>query len=299
MSHSVQSSLSLFAPDAPAPTPVPRTVSGRRLAGFAFGIGTQALFAVTVVGLFSFLRYGVAASEKPWLLTDTLLALQFAIPHSILLHPTARRWMRPVISPEFHGAFFCICTCFSLMLMFGFWRGSDRVIWDLSGPAAHAALAGFFLSWAALLYSISLTGLGFQTGWNQWLHWYRSEKMPRREFVPRGAYRRLRHPVYLSFLGLIWFTPTMTWDHAVLTGLWTVYIMVGSVLKDQRLLFYLGDSYASYMQKVPGYPMMVTGPLARRRIDAHDCADSNSVPLTFTSNGGPRRATPDERQRRV
>ena len=43
-------------------------------------------------------------------------------------------------------------------------------------------------------------------------------------FEPRGAYLWMRHPVYLSFLGLIWFTPYMTIDRAVLTALWTVYI---------------------------------------------------------------------------
>lgn len=238
--------------------------SPSRLVGFIVGIGTQAFFAFTVVGLFSFLRYGVADSAQPWLLTDSLLALQFAIPHSIILHPKTRKFLRPWISPEYHGLFFCFCTCISLQLMFAFWQGSQVLIWDFKGVAADLMLVGFYGSWVALLYSISLTGLGYQTGWTQWLHWYRGEKMPRRNFVPSSVYHLLRHPVYLSFLGLIWFTPTMSADHAVLTGIWTVYIGIGSILKDQRLLFYLGDSYASYMQKVSGYPMMFVGPLARR-----------------------------------
>ena len=89
--------------------------------------------------------------------------------------------------------------------------------------------------------------------------------MPRRPFQATSVYRVLRHPVYLSFLGLIWFTPVMSLDHAVLTAVWTVYIFVGSVLKDQRLLFYLGSSYQDYMTRVPGYPGMLAGPLARRR----------------------------------
>lgn len=239
--------------------------STARLGGFIACIGTQAFFAFTVVGLFSFLRYGVADSAQPWLLTDSLLALQFAIPHSIILHPKTRKFLRPWISPEYHGLFFCFCTCISLQLMFAFWQGSPVLIWDFKGVAADLMLVGFYGSWVALLYSISLTGFGYQTGWTQWLHWYRGEKMPRRNFVTRSVYQWLRHPVYLGFLGLIWFTPTMSVDRAVLTGIWTVYVGVGSVLKDQRLLFYLGDSYASYMQKVAGYPMMFAGPLARRR----------------------------------
>ena len=52
----------------------------------------------------------------------------------------------------------------------------------------------------------------------------------------------------MSFLGLIWFTPRMTADHALLTAIWSVYIFVGSYLKDLRLEFYLGDTYREYAQ---------------------------------------------------
>ena len=93
---------------------------------------------------------------------------------------------------------------------------------------------------------------------------------------PRGAYLWLRHPVYLSFLGLIWFTPTMTADHAVLTGIWTTYIFVGSCLKDRRLLFYLGDSYRNYQAAVAGYPGMPLGPLARRPLAAPELSPNRS-----------------------
>ncbi len=240
-------------------------INVRRLAGFAFGIGAQALFAWTVVGLFSFLRYGIVSSHRSWLMVDSLLALQFAVPHSILLHPKTRSWLRQWLPGEFHGAFFCVCTCVSLLLIFCYWRSSPTMVWEFQGSAATLMLAGFYASWAALLYSISLTGLGFQTGWTQWIYWYKGDRMPRRDFEARSVYRIMRHPIYLSFLGLIWFTPTMSVDHAVLTAMWTVYIYIGSVLKDQRLLFYLGESYAEYMRSVPGYPLMRFGPLAKSR----------------------------------
>ena len=237
----------------------------RRVAGLAAAVGTQALFAVTVVYLFTFLRYGVDQQAGAWLIVDTLLALQFAVPHSLLLHPSTRKALSRWISSEFYGLFFCLGTCGSLAVVFCFWQACPTTIWDLSGVPEMLMLTGFFASWAGLLYSISLTGLGFQTGWTQWSHWYRKSKMPRRDFRPNSLYHWFRHPIYLCFLGLIWFTPRMTMDRAVLTGIWSVYIFVGSVLKDQRLAFYLGESYRNYQRQVPGYPLMLWGPLAKLR----------------------------------
>jgi hypothetical protein len=69
--------------------------------------------------------------------------------------------------------------------------------------------------------------------------------------------------VYLSFLGLIWLRPAMTLDHAILTSVWTPYIFIGSVLKDQRMVFHLGDRYRDYQSRVTGYVGMPAGPLAR------------------------------------
>jgi protein-S-isoprenylcysteine O-methyltransferase Ste14 len=159
-------------------------------------------------------------------------------------------------------------TCLTLLILFAGWQGSPRTFWNLQGPWRWLCDACFYLSWGTLLYSLSLTGLGYQTGWTEWWHWFRRRPLPRREFRPRGAYLWLRHPVYLSFLGLIWFTPRMSVDHAILTGIWTVYILVGSHLKDQRLAYYVGATYRHYQQQVAGYPLVFSGPLGRHPVEA-------------------------------
>ncbi len=239
-----------------------------RLAGFTFGITVQAVFAITVVSLFSFLRYGVQNNDVHWFATDLSLSLFFAVPHSLLLHPRISGILKRWIPSEFYGAFFCLCTCLSLFLIFSTWKTSGQVLWDLNGTAETIVLSAFFGSWISLFYSLYLTGLGYQTGWTPWMFWYRGEKMPRREFYPTGIYLWLRHPVYLSFLGLIWFTPCMTLDHALLTAVWTVYIFAGSILKDERLAFYLGESYRSYQRRVIGYPLITWGRLGKLKTDA-------------------------------
>lgn len=234
-----------------------------RAAGYVVGIGTQLCFAGTVCLLFPYLRYGGFQTGGNWLIVDIVLALQFAIIHSIILRPASRAVIAKVVPSQMYGNLFCFATCVNLWLIFAFWRVSDVVLWEATGWGKTAMLAGLYGSWVALFYSLWLTGLGYQTGWTQWLYWMRRQPMPRRNFVERGAYRWFRHPVYLSFLGLIWFTPTMTADHAVLTGIWSMYIFVGSCFKDQRLAYYLGEVYWEYASRVPGYPGMLVGPLGK------------------------------------
>jgi len=237
----------------------------RRTLGIAFGVATQAFFLVTIWFLFWFLKEDGSRGLGGSLGLDALLAIQFAGPHSLLLLPPVRQFLGKWIIREFYALFYCVATCVGLLVTIGFWRTSETVLWQLQGAANIAVQLGFYASWLALFYSLSLSGFGTQTGLPQWWHWVRRRPMPAPKFQPRGAYLWLRHPVYLSFAGLIWFTPRMTLDHAILTGFWTMYIFFGSMLKDLRLAYYLGDAYRAYQQRVPGFPGIPFGPLARRK----------------------------------
>ncbi|MBL8850968.1 MAG: hypothetical protein JNG89_14915 [Planctomycetaceae bacterium] len=237
----------------------------RRSLGILFGVANQMLFAYTVVHLFLFLNGGNVQATRGSLWIDAALALQFAIPHSLLLWPPVRARLRAWIAAEFYGCAFCTATCFSLLLMFWGWRSDARLLWEVEGTGRTIVRCAFLLSWGALVYSLWISGLGRQTGWTTWYAWLRRVTPPRPEFAPQSWYRWLRHPIYLSFLGLLWFTPTMSLDRAVLTAVWTGYIFVGSRLKDLRLEAYIGEPYRAYQSRVPGFPFVPFGPLGRRR----------------------------------
>jgi len=237
----------------------------RRIAGITFGVGNQFLFVITVWFLFWFLRDGaIGQSHDYWILQDCGLAILFAVSHSIMLVPKTRKLLTRWIPQPFYESTFCVVTCVSLLALFFGWRNSETVLWQADGVSQSAIRIGFYVCWVALIYSLALTGLGYQNGWTPFYYWLRNQKPPRREFKPRGAYKLIRHPVYLSFLGLVWFTPTMTLDHAALTAIWTGYIFYGSYLKDRRLEHFVGEPYRIYEQCVRGYPLMPIGPLAKR-----------------------------------
>lgn len=242
----------------------------------AFGAATQAFFALTVARLFPFLRgggrfEGLLATDPggsaAWPVVDGLLAVQFAVVHSALLLPRVRRAMAERVPSALYGCIFCAATCACLLLAMEAWEPSLGAVWSLRGRAARLVDLAFLLSWAALLYSLWLTGLGYQTGLTPWWAWARRREVPRRGFEPRGAYRVLRHPVYLSFLGLIWFNPLMTYDRLLLALVWSAHIFIGSYLKDRRLVHYIGDRYRNYQRHVPGYPFIPYGPLGKLRAE--------------------------------
>ena len=245
----------------------------RRFVGIAVGLATHVLFAFTVWHLFWFLKgpppddlqtspLGLGAA----LGVDTLLALSFAVPHSVFLLPSVRgRLVSAGIPAPFDGCFYCVVSCATLLLTIFCWQPTAVVAWRWAAPFDSVVTAAFAASWAALFYSLYLAGLGWQTGWTPWWHWVRRLPQPKRLFVERGAYRFLRHPVYLSFLGLIWFTPVVPLDRVVLIVVWSTYIYVGSVLKDGRLVYFMGDTYRDYQARVPGYPGVGFGPLGRVR----------------------------------
>ncbi len=251
---------------ATSPMQAPKRAVLRRGAwslGVALGVATHVLFAGTVCGLFWFLA---GWSHRPvgplWM--DVLLALQFAVPHSLLLYPPVRKRLGRWIAPAFYGLFYCCVTCVSLWCVFLNWRQSDIVLWELDGWSRRGIESAFAFAWVSLFYSLHLSGLSWQTGLTPWWQWVRRKPLPRREFKERGWYRWFRHPIYLSFLGLIWFTPRLSLDHALLTGVWTAYIFVGSWLKDRRLEYYVGNDYRDYESRVPGYPGVYVGPLGVR-----------------------------------
>ncbi|MGQ0636393.1 MAG: methyltransferase family protein [Planctomycetaceae bacterium] len=236
-----------------------------RFSGIAFGVGTHALLAATVWYVFWFLKGGVTSEPgtEASLWIDATLSLQFGAVHSVLLAPPVRERLSVLIPAPFYGCFFCTATCTSLLAAIFAWQPSSRVWWEATGPARLAISAGYVGSWVLLLYSIGLTGFGWQSGWTPWWSWVRGEPYPERRFEPRSVYRWLRHPVYLGFLGLIWFTPVMSPDRAILTAIWTAYVFLGSWLKDRRLAHSIGAPYREYQARVPGYPGILIGPLAR------------------------------------
>ncbi|WP_322508668.1 isoprenylcysteine carboxylmethyltransferase family protein [Anaerolinea sp.] len=86
------------------------------------------------------------------------------------------------------------------------------------------------------------------------------------ELITRGFYGRVRHPLYLFSLILLWLFPVVTWNIlALMIGL-TVYLYIGTLLEERKLLDEFGEAYAEYRRTTPMiFPRLLPGRVTRPR----------------------------------
>jgi methanethiol S-methyltransferase len=80
-------------------------------------------------------------------------------------------------------------------------------------------------------------------------------------FTTPFLYRRVRHPMYLSFLLAFWATPVMTLGHLLFAGATTVYIVIAIQLEERDLIHFFGDQYRRYRNEVA---MLIPVPKRRK-----------------------------------
>ncbi len=86
------------------------------------------------------------------------------------------------------------------------------------------------------------------------------------ELITSGFYGMVRHPLYLFSLILLWLFPVVTWNiFALMIGL-TVYLYVGTLLEERKLLDEFGEAYAQYRRTTP---MIFPRLLPRRPTTSH------------------------------
>ena len=137
--------------------------------------------------------------------------------------------------------------------------------WDAGTQATWTArmLNGLYLaSWGLLLYATFLINHFDLFGLRQAWHAFRNHEPEELSFVTPALYRIVRHPLYVGWLGIFWFTPVMTMPHLALALGTTAYILVAIQL-EERDLERAHPEYAQYKRKVPALI-----PSFRRRLHA-------------------------------
>lgn len=83
------------------------------------------------------------------------------------------------------------------------------------------------------------------------------------EIKKNGLLALTRHPMYLALIIYLW-CQTFTMADIVVNTILTIYVIIGTVLEEKKLVLEFGDAYRKYQQEVP---MLI--PFTKRKKYAH------------------------------
>lgn len=244
----------------------------KRAAIFLYGVLSYAFFFATFIYAIGFIgNIGVpksidSAPTQPLMtalwINIGLLTL-FAIQHSGMARPAFKRWLTRFVPVEAERSTYVLLATACLALLFWQWAPLGGVIWNVSSGWASIALTSlYFASWALLLYATFLINHFDLFGLRQAWYALRDKELPQQKFITPALYRLVRHPIYTGWLGIFWFTPTMTVTHLVFALIASVYILV-AIQFEEHDLQKVHPEYAQYKRKVPALFPSLTRRLRR------------------------------------
>jgi methanethiol S-methyltransferase len=130
---------------------------------------------------------------------------------------------------------------------------SGRTVWRVNGMAADILLLIRALGAIGLLIALLQIDLLRFLGIKDLIVYLRDGQLPlpSEALSTRGLYRLVRHPFYLFGLVVLWATPSMKEAGLGFTIGSTIYLALGSILEERRMIRTFGADYVEYRKTVP------------------------------------------------
>jgi methanethiol S-methyltransferase len=184
------------------------------------------------------------------LVNITLLGL-FAVQHSVMARPGFKRWWTRLVPTPIERSTYVLSASLVLLALYWLWQPIPSLIWAVSNPIAVAIInAVFWFGWGMLIVSTFLISHFELFGLSQVFARLLGRELPPPSFHTPGLYRRVRHPIYLSFLLAFWAAPSMTTGHLLFALATTGYILIAIQLEERDLIQMFGEQYRRYRQQV-------------------------------------------------
>ncbi len=240
----------------------PQTSALRRVSYLAYGLTAYLMFLAVYLYTYGFVTNTAVprSIDAPAVHTSTmaaaalnlLLIAGFGLQHSVMARPTFKRAWTRIVPEPLERSTYVFLSNFMMIALFLLWQPMPAVLWNITNPAARAALitlnaAGWLLVVLAtfLLNHFDLFGLR-----QVWLY-YRDRPYTRLPFRVPFLYRMVRHPLYVGWLTAFWITPKMSTGHLLFALSMTAYILVAIFFEERNLVETHGENYTSYRRKVP------------------------------------------------
>lgn len=177
---------------------------------------------------------------------DALLFSAFALHHSVFARTRVRDGVRRLVSERLERSVYVWVASLMLIAVCLAWQTVPGVWWAVTGGARWllrvVQIAGVWLAIrsAAVIDVFELAGVR-----------QLDIAAPHREFKTSGPYGWVRHPIYSSWLLMVFGEPTMTATRATFALVSCVYLLVAIPFEERSLRATTDGAYDRYSAQVP------------------------------------------------
>lgn len=200
-------------------------------------------------GSLNWIQLNLNESEK--FVLNGVLCLAFFLQHSGMIRRPFRRSLSSFIPNHYQGAIYTLASGVILFVFVAFWQNSDTILFEAGGLFRNILRVLFFLSILGMFWGLYALRSIDMFGLNPILKYIRTTPIQEIPFTVRGPYRWVRHPLYLFMIILFWTCPILTADRLFFNILWTIWVVVATVLEERDLTNDFGDAYHAYQARVP------------------------------------------------
>jgi protein-S-isoprenylcysteine O-methyltransferase Ste14 len=229
------------------PKPGPAALTFAYSGGLLFALSLGFFLYCYMVPFGSVSGNGAAAAAVA---SDVGLFSVFALHHSLLARTRFKSWVREHVGESMERSVYTWVASALFILVCAAWRPVDGLLYELRSPWSWI---GYTMQGLGIL----LTALGSGAvdvldlaGIRPALVARSGRPAPHVPLVTTGAYRLVRHPIYLAWALLVLGAPHMTATRLTFAVVSTLYLAVAIPLEERSLVDAFGEEYRSYQQTV-------------------------------------------------
>lgn len=189
----------------------------------------------------------------------------FALHHSIFARTGARAWVRHQLPKGLERTTYVWLASLLFLGVCLLWQPLPGVAWQASGTMRLLLYGVQLVGVVLTLQSASRIDIWDLAGVRQARAATRHTAgrppaaMPPADDGPpaqaagleeRGPYRRVRHPIYLGWVVIVFAAPTMTASRLLFAAISTLYLVLAIPFEERSLTAEFGPAYTAYQQRV-------------------------------------------------
>ena len=183
-----------------------------------------------------------------------LLWISWCVLHSLLITGTLNEWIQKqggFLQGSYRIVYILFSTITLVPVLWYQYTLPQQLLFSWSGP--WRILQGVLLVYAFIMFygGKQVYDSNYFLGLRQWRNYRRKQETAHLPFTCHGILRYVRHPWYSGGLAFLWGLGPLTDVTLMVRMILSLYLVIGTLLEERKLVRELGKPYRHYCRQVP------------------------------------------------